>query len=174
MYHIALGSNMGDRLAYLQEAIDELDTEPGCRVISVSSVWETQAHVLPGTPSQPDFLNAVMACRSALQPDLMLRVLMLIEQRHGRDRSEKGAWKPRPIDLDILLAGGMIIASDALTLPHPRLAARRFVLEPLAEIAADVEVPAPFEHQVGYLLSICPDNADITRTTHSLQLPRSA
>lgn len=174
MYHIALGSNMGDRLTHLQEAIDELDIEPGCRVVSVSSVWETEAHTKSDAPSQPDYLNAVIACRSALQPELMLRVLLLIEQRNGRDRSEKGAWMPRPIDLDILLAGAMTVASDLLTLPHPRLADRRFVLAPLAEIAADVEVPAPFDHRVGYLLSTCPDTSDISRTSHTLQLPRSA
>ena len=174
LYHIALGSNLGDRMQHLQNAIDELDTEPGCRVVAISSVWETEAHVKPGASPQPNYLNAVMACRSALAPDLMLRMLIHIESQHGRDRSEKGSWQPRPLDLDIVLAGGLILDTGELTLPHPRLAERRFVLAPLAEIAADVQVPAPFDHRVGYLLQTCPDQTDITRTPHSLQLPRSA
>ena len=72
------------------------------------------------------------------------------------------------------LAGPLVVDTDQLTLPHPRLADRRFVLAPLAEIAADVQVPAPFHESVGYLLDMCPDTSDIRRTSHSLQLPRSA
>jgi len=174
VYHIALGSNLGDRLGHLQGAIDELDTEPGCRVIRISSVWETEAHVKPGAPTQPDYLNAVMACRSALSPELMLRMLLHIEAQHGRDRSAKGSWQPRPLDLDIVVADNLVIDTRDLTLPHPRLADRRFVLAPLAEIAAEVEVPAPFHQSVGYLLATCTDQSDITRTPHSLHLPRSA
>lgn len=174
MYHIALGSNLGDRLSQMQSAIDELDTEPGCRVTSVSSVWETKAHVKPGAPPQPDFLNAVIACRSALPPDIMLQALTLIEAHHGRDRSAKGAWLPRPLDLDIILAEDRIIDTATLTLPHPRLAERRFVLAPLAEIAADVQVPAPFDERVGYLLDSCDDPNPVNRTSHTLQLPRGA
>ncbi len=174
LYHIALGSNLGDRIQHLQSAIDELDTEPGCRVIAISSVWETEAHVKPGASPQPSYLNAVMACRSVLPPDLMLRTLVHIEAQHGRESSAKGSWQPRPLDLDIVLAGITTMQTDSLTLPHPRLAERRFVLAPLAEIAADVQVPAPFDHRVGYLLQTCPDQTDITRTSNSLQLPRSA
>ena len=174
LYHIALGSNLGNRLAHLQGAIDELDTEPGCRVVGISSVWETEAHVKPGAPAQPDYLNALMVCRSALAPELMLRMLLHIEAHHGRDRSAKGLWLPRPLDLDIVLAGPLVVDTDQLTLPHPRLADRRFVLAPLAEIASDVQVPAPFHESVGYLLDMCPDTSDIRRTSHSLQLPRSA
>ena len=173
-YHIALGSNLGDRLSHLQNAIDELDTEPGCRVTRVSSVWETQAHVKPGAPPQPDFLNAVMACRSALPPEVMLQALILIEAHHGRDRHAKGAWLPRPLDLDIILAGDVTMDTASLKLPHPRLGQRRFVLAPLAEIAADVRVPAPFDERVGYLLDSCDDLSPVRRTSHTLQLPRSA
>ena len=173
-FYIALGSNLGDRLPHLQQAVEEIHLLPDCQVSRVSSVWETEAHVKPGSPPQPDFLNAVLECRSALQPEDMLSALLTIEQQHGRDRSAKGAWKPRPLDLDIILAGDMVHQTKDLMLPHPRLAERRFVLAPLAEIASDVEVPPPFEHRVGYLLSRCPDQSDITLTSHILHLPHSA
>jgi len=173
-FYIALGSNLGDRLSHLQQAVDEIHRMSECRVVGISSVWETEAHVKPGSPPQPDFLNAVVECGSTLLPEAMLTALLAIELQHGRDRSAKGAWKPRPLDLDIILAGNKVLRTAALTLPHPRLAERRFVLAPLAEIAADVEVPSPFDHPVGYLLSNCPDQSTITRTSHSLQLPRSA
>ena len=173
-FYIAMGSNLGNRLSHLQEAVEDILRLPDCRVTVVSSVWETEAHVKPGSPPQPDFLNAVLECFSLFEPEAMLKALLAIEQDHGRDRSAKGMWKPRPLDLDILLAGDTIHLSDSLTLPHPRLAERRFVLAPLAEIATDVHVPPPFDRRVGYLLSECPDASTIRRTSHSLQLPRSA
>ena len=82
-------------------------------------------------------------------------------------------WQPRPLDLDIILAGARIVQTSKLDIPHPRLDQRRFVLEPLAEIAADVDVPAPFDRRVGYLLSICPDQTETVRHS-SLQLPHRA
>ncbi len=172
-YHIALGSNVGDRAGNLQSsvaAIHELET---CRVVAVSSVWESAAHVKPGQPEQPTFLNAVVACASSLSPEELIEALFEIEIRHGRDRSMKGLWQPRPLDLDIILVETLQVQTDLLSIPHPRLDQRRFVLEPLAEIAEDVFVPAPFDKRVGYLLSVCPDRIETVRHS-SLQLPHRA
>ncbi len=173
-YHIALGSNLGDRVEHLRGAVHAIDADPSCQVVAVSSVWETEAHVRPGDPSQPAFLNAVLACTSSLGPEELIQLLFAIETQHGRDRSTKGLWKPRPLDLDIILAADQVVQTDLLSIPHPRLDQRRFVLAPLAEIAEEDVVPAPFDKRVGYLLSTCPDTTDITRTSHSLQLDPSA
>ena len=172
-YHIALGSNLGDRAGNLQSAVDGIQDLDSCQVVAVSSVWESPAHVNPGQPAQPTFLNAVLACESTLSPEELIEALFKIETRHGRDRSSKGMWQPRPLDLDIILAGTRIVHTRTLDIPHPRLDQRRFVLEPLAEIAADVDVPAPFEERVGYLLSVCPDQTKTLRHS-SLQLPHRA
>lgn len=172
-YHIALGSNLGDRAKHLQDAVGAINKAPGCEVTAVSSVWETEAHVKPAAPAQPHYLNAVVACESTLDAEGLIDLLFEIEADHGRDRSTKGEWKPRPLDLDIILASDHVVQTDRLSIPHPRLDQRRFVLEPLAEIAADVHVPAPFDKPVGYLLSVCPDRTETIRHS-SLQLPRSA
>lgn len=172
-YHIALGSNLGDRAQHLQSAVHAIHEARECRVMAASSIWETEAHVQPGQPDQPAFLNAVIACESGLAPEDLIELLFEIETQHGRDRSTKGRWQPRPLDLDIILAGANIVKTTKLDIPHPRLDQRRFVLGPLAEIAADVHVPSPFDERVGYLLSICPDQTDTVRYS-PLQLPHRA
>lgn len=173
-YHIALGSNLGHRLARLQAGLDGIDAMPESRVVAVSGVWETEAHVRQGSPPQPDYLNAVVECSSDLDPDTLLRGLLEIEMHNGRRRSAEHAWEARTLDLDILAAGDRIIQSATLQLPHPRLGQRRFVLEPFAEIAADLLLPAPFDRTVGYLLGACPDHTAIRLTPLTLQLPRPA
>lgn len=172
-YHIALGSNLGDRARHLQSAVHAIHDARECRVMAVSSIWETEAHIQPGQPDQPAFLNAVIACESGLAPEDLIELLFAIETHHGRDRSTKGRWLPRPLDLDIILAESLTVHTELLAIPHPRLDQRRFVLEPLAEIAADVQVPSPFDNPVGYLLSICPDQTDTVRYS-PLQLPHRA
>ena len=172
-YHIALGSNLGDRAGNLQSAVGAIHALEGCCITAVSSIWESPAHVKPGQPDQPAFLNAVVACDSILEPEALIELLFDIETRHGRERSTKGQWQPRPLDLDIILAGERFVRTDLLTIPHPRLDQRRFVLEPLAEFAEDVRVPAPFDRRVGYLLSFCPDKTETVRHS-SLQFPHRA
>lgn len=172
-YHIALGSNVGKRADNLQSAVNAIHELEGCRVVAVSSVWESPAHVKPGQPEQPAFLNGIVACQSTLNSEALIEHLFRIETRHGRDRSSKGLWQPRPLDLDIILAENHRIQTDQLSIPHPRLDQRRFVLEPLAEIAEDVLVPSPFDRRVGYLLSVCPDHSETVRHS-SLQLPHRA
>jgi 2-amino-4-hydroxy-6-hydroxymethyldihydropteridine diphosphokinase len=126
--YVSLGSNMGDREENIDQAIALL-AEAG-RVTAISSLYATEP---VGYKEQEDFLNAVAAVETALSaPDLLARCLS-IEDRLGRSRSMR--WGPRTIDLDILLYGDAILNTPTLQIPHPRMAERKFVLEPLAEIA---------------------------------------
>jgi 2-amino-4-hydroxy-6-hydroxymethyldihydropteridine diphosphokinase len=137
---IALGSNLasryGDREANLREAIRRAG-ELG-EVRAVSSFYDTAP---VGMTEQPRFLNAAMLLETELGPVELMRALMGIERAMGRERSRVEAKGPRVIDLDLLLMGDVVIASEELTLPHPAMAERRFVLEPLAEIAGEMVEP---------------------------------
>jgi 2-amino-4-hydroxy-6-hydroxymethyldihydropteridine diphosphokinase len=134
---IGLGSNLGDRAALLEGALAALASTPGVRIERVSSVCETEP--VGGPPGQGPYLNAAAALETTLEPLDLLRVLQAIEARFGRVRTVR--WGERTLDLDLLLFDDRIIASPELTVPHPRLAERRFVLEPLAEIAPDAVEP---------------------------------
>lgn len=101
-------------------------------VAAVSSFYQTGP---AGPVSQPDFLNAVVELRTPLPPDALLSALLEIEQQHGRDRKHTPAKGPRTLDLDVLSYDALVLETPALTLPHPAVSERRFVLEPLAEIA---------------------------------------
>ena len=126
---LALGSNLGDRPANLQAALDLL-AERGAPAVRVSSVWETP----PVPPDQPRYLNAVAAVETELTPEGLLAVAKEVERLLGRRPS--GHWRPRPIDVDVLFCGDHEVASETLTVPHPRIAERAFVLLPLAEVLA--------------------------------------
>ncbi len=127
--YIGLGSNLGDRKAALRKALKALGASPGLAVSGVSSLYETQPW---GKPDQPAFLNAVAEVQTQTNAMSLLRLLQGIETDMGRIRRER--WGPRTIDLDILLFGREIIAENELTVPHPELARRKFVLVPLAEV----------------------------------------
>ena len=133
--YLALGANLGDRQASIAAAIERLG--PAVVVEQVSSLYETApAYVL----DQPRFLNAVLRGRTTLAPQALLALLKRIEA--GLGRAANGVrFGPRPIDLDILLYGDQAITTDTLTVPHPRMAERPFVLVPLAEIAPDLVPP---------------------------------
>ena len=126
---IALGSNLGDREAHLQNAIDAL--APHVAGLRVSTFHETAP---VGVGQQPSFLNAAAAGETALGARELLDLLLSIEQTFGRERPYPGA--PRTLDLDLILRGSDIIDEPGLVVPHPRFRERRFVLEPLAEVAA--------------------------------------
>jgi 2-amino-4-hydroxy-6-hydroxymethyldihydropteridine diphosphokinase len=126
---IGLGSNLGDRLGTLQGALAALDQIPGITVMQCSPWYETA----PIGPPQPDYLNCCAWLQTALLPHNLLQCLLAVEQRFGRQRRER--WGPRSLDLDLLLYGNQILDSPDLTLPHPYLAERAFVLVPLAQIA---------------------------------------
>lgn len=131
--YIALGSNLGDRAKYIADALDQLKHSEGVRVLAVSELLENPA--VGGPENAPAFLNAAAELQTTLDPHALLYRLMEIEKNLGRRRRIK--WEPRPIDLDLLLYGDQIIDSPALIVPHPLMQQRRFVLQPLAEIAAD-------------------------------------
>ena len=134
---LGLGSNQGDRLGALREARRALERH-GVRVVAASSVYETAAQGL--LPDQADFLNACLAVDVELGPDELLGVCKAVERELGR---EPGGARhaPRPIDVDVLLAGALEHRSESLTLPHPELTARRFVLEPLLELDPSLKMP---------------------------------
>jgi 2-amino-4-hydroxy-6-hydroxymethyldihydropteridine diphosphokinase len=132
--YLSLGSNLGGRAANLRHAIAELMREGS--IAATSSFYETEPVELT---DQPWFLNCAVALDTEANPDDLLRYLLTIEKRMGRERTEpKG---PRIIDLDILLFGNAVVKLPGLTIPHPALHQRRFVLAPLAEIAPDVRHP---------------------------------
>jgi 2-amino-4-hydroxy-6-hydroxymethyldihydropteridine diphosphokinase len=135
--YIALGSNLGDRRAHLDRALQELARRPGVAVTRVSSYHETEP--VGGPPGQGRYLNAAAELNTELGPEQLLQVLLEIEQSLGRVRQER--FGPRTIDLDLLLHGDQILDRPDLTVPHPRMHERLFVLEPLAEIAPEVIHP---------------------------------
>jgi 3-oxoacyl-[acyl-carrier protein] reductase len=134
---IGLGSNLGDRQHYLDQAIEAMQEHEHIEVRQVSTYFETDA--VGGPPNQPAFINAVAEVDTSLEPHELMRALLDIERRFGRERGEKNG--PRTLDLDILLYGDAIVDSPDLTIPHPRMAKRGFVLEPMAEIAPDAVHP---------------------------------
>jgi len=134
--YLGLGTNLGDRVRHLERALFALATHPEMEVTAVSRIYETE-YVGPG--SQDPYLNACVELRTRLAPRVLLAVLKGAEQRQGR--LPEGHMQPRPIDLDILLYGDLVLAGSGLNLPHPQIRDRAFVLEPLAELAAQVKFP---------------------------------
>lgn len=137
---VALGANLGDRRAQLDEAVRRIAELDGTTVLAVAPVLETAALLPPEDPTpQPDYLNTVAELRTALEPLPLLRALKAIERAMGRLTTTR--WAPRVIDLDLVLFGDRQLASEELTLPHPGLASRRFVLEPLLALWPDAIDP---------------------------------
>ena len=137
---LSLGSNLGDRLTKLRAAVQALVEQGGLRInlaCDVASLYETSP--VGGPADQPPYLNSVLRVRTSLAPSALLAIALSIEASLGRTRQAR--WEPRVIDIDLLFVGDVVIDSPALTLPHPRLHERRFVLEPLSELAADLIHP---------------------------------
>ena len=134
---IALGANVGDRESSIRTSLEKLRATPGTEVVRVSSLLENPA-VGMGDHA-PDFLNAAAEIYTTLGSHALLHRLLEIEREMGRQRKQR--WEPRTIDLDLLLYGNQIISSQELIVPHPLMHERRFVLEPLAEIAPQVVHP---------------------------------
>ena len=133
--YVGLGANLGDASATLEAASDALAHLPGTRLLTRSSLYISA----PIDAAGPDFVNAVAALDTTLEAYTLLLELQEIERRHGRQRPYRNA--PRTLDLDLLLFGDACIASSALTVPHPRMTQRAFVVLPLAEIAPDLRLP---------------------------------
>lgn len=145
---VALGANLGDAAATVTAAIAALRELPGTEFVAASSLYRTAP---VGLRNQPDFVNAVVELLAVLPAPTLLESLFALEERFGRRRSVRNA--PRTLDLDLLLYGEEDRAEAWLTLPHPRLHERAFVLAPLAEIAPRLVIPG--RGSVGELLSAC-------------------
>jgi len=135
---VGLGSNLGEREVTLRAAIGRLRGLPDVEVIQVSSFRDTEP---VGPVDQPRFLNGAVELETGLTPRALLGALLELERAFGRDRSAEPPHGPRTLDLDLLLYGAETIDEPLLNVPHPRLHERRFVLEPLAELDPDLEVP---------------------------------
>lgn len=135
--YIGIGSNLGDRAGHLRAAARQLSSRAGS-LHAISSVYETAPQGEFGP--QPDFLNAVVAVGSSLDPGSLLELCKAIEAERGRD-FEAPRHAPRPLDLDILLIGELTMRTEALTVPHPAIVERRFVLEPLVELDPGLRLP---------------------------------
>ncbi|MDZ7876598.1 MAG: 2-amino-4-hydroxy-6-hydroxymethyldihydropteridine diphosphokinase [Saprospiraceae bacterium] len=133
--HLLIGSNMGDRKAYLVKAAAEIDKKIG-KIAKESRLYETQAW---GLTNQPDFINQALEVETTLSPQETLQKLLAIETDMGRIRTEK--WAERTIDIDILLFADVIVQEADLQIPHPRLPERNFALVPLMELAGETEHP---------------------------------
>jgi len=148
--YLGLGTNLGDRRAYLTGAREALSVLPQTTLAGCSHLYRSEA--VGGPEGQPDYLNAVLALSTGLTPQTLLKNCLEIEQRSGRRRDER--WGPRTLDIDLLLYGRRVIESPELTLPHPRLHLRRFVLQPLLELAPGLHHPL-LERPLVQLLDVC-------------------
>ena len=154
--YIGIGSNLGDRLTYLRQGLSGVVFSPAIRLLATSSIFSSDPL---GSVDQPDFLNAVFAVDTFLEPEALLRHMRAIEEAHGRQRTIR--WGPRTLDLDLLLYGDRRIRNDVLTLPHPLLLERCFVLVPLCELAADHRHPTTGSRLSDHLRDLdCGDNLE--------------
>ena len=148
--YVAVGSNLGDRWGRLAQAARALRSAPGVAVLRASRVWDAA----PIGPPQPRYLNAVLEIETTRTPASLLALLRQVEAAAGRTRDVH--WGARTLDLDLLLFGDLVVREPGLTLPHPGLAGRRFVLAPLAELRPELPVPGA-DASVGRLLEEAPE-----------------
>jgi len=141
--YIAMGSNVGERAQTLRKALDMMRQSGEITLRRVSTFIETEP--VGGPEYQENYLNAVVEVETTLSPENLLSLLGGIEKTLGRDRKKEQRWGPRTCDLDILLYGDEIITTPNLTIPHPRMCERMFVLQPLAEIAPTLQHPESFK-----------------------------
>lgn len=154
--YIGLGSNLGDPIAELRGAVSELESR-GVELRARSSLYRTEP---VDAPEQAWFVNAVAEIRFEGRPDELLQICLNVETARGRERTRRN--QPRILDLDVLLLGDIVVASDELTLPHPRLHERRFVLEPMVQIAPDAIHPG-LRKTMRDLLEECVDESQVVR-----------
>jgi len=160
---VSMGSNIGNRLGFLQKAVDALSTSAGFKVKTASPVYETEP---VGKKNQREFLNAAVEMESLLSPDSVLVNLKQIERSVGRTPSQR--WGPREIDLDLIYIGNLVFKSPSLVLPHPEVAVRRFVLTPLADIAPDFVDPLR-NCTLREMLLQCTDECKVVKTPSVLR-----
>jgi len=154
--YLLIGGNMGNREEYLSRAAQLIEARCG-DIIALSHIYETEAW---GFTDQPAFLNQVAVLQTTLPPDELMQLLLGIEQELGRVRTQK--LGPRTIDIDILLIDDLVQQSPLLTLPHPAMPQRRFVLVPLAEVAGQLMHPV-LHKTIDELLTDCPDKLAVKK-----------
>jgi len=152
--YIGVGSNLGRRRTYLQNALNAFVDCPQVQDVASSPVYQTKAHTLENA-IQPNYLNAVFYIQTSFKPVELLSFCLALELKNGRVRTKK--WAPRTLDVDVLLYGDLQSNEKHLVLPHPRMAERRFVLKPLNDLAPTLLVPLPFNKTIAQLLVTCPD-----------------
>ena len=148
---IGLGSNIGDSVTIIEQSLSALDNVTQCSLRGRSSLYRS---VALGDIAQDDYINAVAQIDTGLEPMALLLELQAIEQAYYRQRDQERRWAPRTLDLDIILFGNRNIADSHLTVPHPELAGRRFVLEPMFEIDGDRFIPG--HGSLSYLIDHAP------------------
>ena len=161
---LGIGSNLGDRMKYLREAVRLIGELPRTSVAAVSRVYETEPY---GLKDQPMYLNAVLEARTELSPEIVHEEVKRIERNMGRRETKR--WGPREIDIDILYFGPRKINTDALHIPHPGVRQRRFVLCPLAELAGDFRDPES-GLTVEIMLKQCDDESSVREFTQTLTI----
>jgi 2-amino-4-hydroxy-6-hydroxymethyldihydropteridine diphosphokinase len=162
--YLGLGSNIGDRQGFLQEAVELVDDLPGTRVLRTSSIYETEPW---GEADQDSFYNAVVEILTTLPPAELLAAVKNIETRMGRVSTRRNG--PRIIDIDILLYGSAVMEDEQLAIPHPFLPQRQFVLTPLRELAGGALHPVELT-TIDEMAVRCPDTAKVWKTDVRLQL----
>ncbi len=155
--YIGFGSNIGDRLSYIQNAIHSLSESDGIALQKISSLYETDP---VGYAAQNKFLNGVAAIKTDHTPPSLLQITIDIEKSVGRQHRKR--WGPREIDLDILIYDNICINTPELVIPHPEMHLRRFVLVPFAEIAPDVVHPV-FNETIRTLLERLEDDKSVVK-----------
>ncbi len=166
--YVGLGSNLDDPAAQIARAIDALEVLPDCCLRAVSSFYRNPPM---GPQDQPDYVNAVVALDTRLAPRALLDAMQVIERSQGRDRNGQ-RWGPRTIDLDLLVYGDTVLDEDHLKVPHAGIAARAFVLVPLAEIALELSIPG--QAALAILLAAV-DRASVVRmSVPSRSMPRKS
>ncbi|MEN8185907.1 MAG: 2-amino-4-hydroxy-6-hydroxymethyldihydropteridine diphosphokinase [Bacteroidota bacterium] len=165
--YLSLGTNQGNKLENLQKAIDALHKNIG-KVKTISSVYQAKSWGFKGD----DFYNICLEISTELSPEKLIEQVLQTEKSLGRIRSGSGNYEPRKIDIDILLYGDEVILYHDLIIPHPRMLERKFVLEPLAEIAGNVHHPVE-KISIKKCLDNCTDSTDIIKTDLSLKNPVS-
>jgi 2-amino-4-hydroxy-6-hydroxymethyldihydropteridine diphosphokinase len=154
---LSLGGNLGNTREIFEGAYPHIEKKIG-KIAVYSSIYQTEAW---GPIPQADFLNQVVLVTTTLKPEACLTELLEIERQFGRERKER--WGPRTLDLDILFYGDVIIAAPDLSIPHPRIAERKFILTPLAEIAPLFEDPTSRKSMTA-LLAACADESQVNRS----------
>ncbi len=159
--YLLTGGNLGDRAVSLHQSADAIAAKAGA-IVARSSIYETAAW---GGIPQPDYLNQVLELQTERSPEALLQIILQIETTMGRKRSVK--YGPRIIDIDILLFNDLVFQSTLLTIPHPQMHLRRFVMEPMAEIAPQLIHPALHQTML-QLLEVCPDSLDVKKYSSKL------